>query len=212
MATARAAVSPFRVVAWSCPSWMTQPVTGRFSHGTAENWRPRSVLLVGELGQAVARLPELGIDALLDQAAEQLDRRSLRADHLISDHAGDDQVVAHSPQSDALVPRNQELGQLVEIFVLSTLDVERDDVQACLSQLLGEGLPERRGHPADLAEAGRVEAAPVSEHLADRLVLPGRERLQHLEMADHVVEREHGAAQQPLGAGEISLLDEARRL
>src|SRR6186997_27393 len=91
-----------------------------------------SVLLVGELGQPVARLPELGVEALLDQPAQELDRGALRPDHLVADHAGDDEVVAHPPQADPLVPREQQLGELVEVFVLAALDVERDDVQAGL--------------------------------------------------------------------------------
>ena len=48
----------------------------------------------------------------------------------------------------------------------------------------------------------------MPEHLADRLVLPGRERLQHLELGDHVVEGEHRAAQEALCPLKLALLDQ----
>jgi hypothetical protein len=52
----------------------------------------------------------------------------------------------------------------------------------------------------------------VPEHLADRLVLPGRERLQHLQLGDHVVEAAERAAQQPLGRLQLACLDQPGRL
>src|SRR4029079_18055220 len=81
-----------------------------------------------------------------------------------------------------------------------------------------EGLAEARQLCAKAAPAGRVEPAPVAEHLADLLVLPRRELLEHVELVGddpHAAER---AAEHPrrfrdlAGLGEPrGLLDVARR-
>ena len=73
--------------------------------------RSESVLLVGERGQLIPRPPQLRIEALLDQPAEELDGCALRADHLVADHTGDYEVVPHPPQRDVLVPADQQLGE-----------------------------------------------------------------------------------------------------
>ena len=111
-----------------------------------------------------------------------------------------------------LVPGDQELGKLVEILVLPALAVDVDDRQPSLPDQREVRLPELRRDPANLAEARGVEPAAVAEHLADRLVLPRRHLLEHVELGDHVLEREHAAPQEPLGRGQIASLDERRRL
>src|SRR5215510_14469390 len=115
--------------------------------------RSESVLLVGQCGEPVPGLPELGVEALLDQPAEQLDRRSLRADNRVADQPRDNQVVAHPPERDPIVPADQELGQLGERLVLPPVAVELDDGEAFLAQAGRERLPERRRDAPDLAEA-----------------------------------------------------------
>src|SRR5919106_1543637 len=118
------------------------------------------ILGLGELGELGAGLPEIRVEALMDELAEHLDRRPLRADDLAADNALDEQKVVHTPERDALVPLDQELGQLVELFVLAAAAVELDDRQALVGKPLAERLAERRrrlpyGHPTR-----RVEAAP----------------------------------------------------
>ena len=63
---------------------------------------------VSALGESSGRCrqlaPELRIHPVTDEAAEQLDRRALRADDLVADHPRHDLVVPVAPDRDALVP------------------------------------------------------------------------------------------------------------
>src|SRR5437868_14520860 len=52
----------------------------------------------------------------------------------------------------------------------------------------------------------------MAEHLADRLVLPRRLALEHVELVDHVLQRLDRAAQQTLGAGQVAGLEQPGRL
>ena len=65
-----------------------------------------------------------GKNDVVDQAAEHLDGRALGADDGVADHAGDDLVVPDPPEVDPLVPFDQRLGELVELLVLATVDVD----------------------------------------------------------------------------------------
>src|SRR4029453_3913975 len=77
-----------------------------------------SPLFDRDLGQSVPGGPELGEEPVLDQAAEQLDRCALGTDAPGADHARDPEVVPHAPEGDPLVPGDQLLAELVEVFVL----------------------------------------------------------------------------------------------
>jgi hypothetical protein len=55
----------------------------------------------------------------------------------------------------------------------------------------------RRRDAPHLSEPGRVEAAPVPEHAPDRLVLPRRHLLEHVELARDELQAHRRAAQQP---------------
>src|SRR3954470_18144651 len=139
--------------------------------------RPRrwsAFFLVGARRQVVPHLPQLRVKLVLDQAAEELDGRALRADDLVADHARDDLVVTEPPDGDALVPFDQPLRDLVQLLEVAPAYVQLDEGQSLLTTQRVERLPERRRHAADVAETGRVEAAAVSEDLPDRLVLPRR--------------------------------------
>jgi hypothetical protein len=75
--------------------------------------------LLREGRELVADAPELREEDVLDQPAEHLDRRALRADDRVADHARDDLVVADPPEVDPLVELDQRLGELVELLVLA---------------------------------------------------------------------------------------------
>src|SRR5262249_46914493 len=162
--------------------------------------------------QAVAHVPELREELLLDQPAEQLDRGSLRAHDLVADDPCDDLVVAHPPERQALVPIDQGLGKLVEVLVLPALDVEIDERQTALAERARERLPEQRCDAADLAEARRVEAAAVTELSAYGLVLPRRHLFEHVALTGDVLEAEGSAAQQAERPAGVAALQEPRRL
>ena len=166
-------------------------------------WRARS---------AGAHGPELGEHLVLDQAREQLDRRALRADDVLADDPRDDLEVAEAPHADALVPLGQKLGELVQLLVLAPARVHLEQREPALAEHRLERVVERRRDAADLAEAGRVEARAVTEHAAHLLVLPRRHQLEVLEEPLDVLQREAGAAQQPVRGGEVARLDEPRRL
>ena len=133
---------------------------------------------------------------MVHEAAEHLDRRPLRADDRVADDARDDLVVADPPEVDPLVPLDQRLGELVELLVLAALDVHVARARARLLAERVERLAERGRDAADLAPAGRVEAAAVAEHLADLLVLPRRHLLEHVELRRRVLQAQGAAAQQ----------------
>src|SRR5436305_850275 len=92
-----------------------------------------SVALLGELGQVGAHRPEPRQQLVLDQACEQLDRRALCPDHVLSDHAADHLHVAEPPDADLLVPVDQRLGKLVQILVLAALRVDLEQRQSSLA-------------------------------------------------------------------------------
>src|SRR5215831_6984263 len=129
-------------------------------------------LLLRPCGELVACTPERREEVVVDHLPEHFDGRPLRADDLVADHARDDLVMADAPHRHALVPLDQRLGQLVQLLVLASPDVELDEVEARRRHCLLESLAERRRDAPDLTEAGRVEAAAVPEHAPDRLVLP----------------------------------------
>src|SRR5205085_11866606 len=117
-------------------------------------------------------LPELGEELVLDQAAQELDRRSLRTARDLADRSRHDLVVAEAPDRHPLVPFGQELRKLVDLLVLAPARVDLDERKAPLAAEVGECLPERRRDAPHLAESRRVEARAVAEHLPDLVVLP----------------------------------------
>src|SRR3954453_11698068 len=118
----------------------------------------------------------------------------------------------HPPEADPLVPRDQQLRELVELLVVAALDIDVDDGQAGRTELRREGLAELRRDAPDLAEAGRGEAAAVAEDLPDLLVFPRGHLLEHVELPDDVVDAEHRPPQQPQRRSELAALDQAGRL
>src|SRR5690242_21162517 len=122
--------------------------------------------------QLVPRAPERREEVVVDHLPEHLDRRPLGPDDLVADDPRDDLVVADPPHRDPLVPFDQRLGELVELLVLAPANVHLDHVETGVLDRALERLSERRGYAADLAEAGRVEAAAVAEDAANLLVLP----------------------------------------
>ena len=66
-----------------------------------------------------------GNSTLWIEPAEHLDRRALRPDDAVADHARDDAVVADAPRLHPLVELDQRLGELVQLLVLAPVDVER---------------------------------------------------------------------------------------
>ncbi len=154
----------------------------------------RSLSLASSV-RSVRTLPELGEHLVLDQPGEQLDRRALRADDVLADHAADHLHVTEAPDPDLLVPVDEQLGELVEVFVLATLRVHLEQREPALAAERVERAVQRRRHAPNLAEAGRVEARAVPEHAADVLVLPRRHQLEVLEEADDVPDARVRAAQ-----------------
>src|SRR5438477_5093854 len=118
--------------------------------------RPSSVALLRERRQAVPHLPEIRIEAFVDQAAEHLDRSALRSDDLVADDPRDDLVVPDAPRCDALVPLEQRFRELIELLVLATADVELVDREPCRGKRCLEGIAQRRRDTANLPKAGRI--------------------------------------------------------
>src|SRR5262245_40440352 len=106
------------------------------------------VLLLRLLRQLRSHLPELGEEALVDEPAEQLDRRPLRPDDLAADDPLDDLEVADAPGDRSLVELGERLGELVEILELTATPVQVDERQPSLAPPLVEGLAERRHRAA----------------------------------------------------------------
>src|SRR5689334_15023617 len=156
----------------SCRSSVTSCRSVETSTAMSGYLRFGAFLLFRARGQLVARAPQRREEVVVDHLPEHFDRRALRADDLIADDARNDLVVADAPHRHPLVPLDQRLGELVELLVLTSLHVHLDRVEACGRNRLLEGLAERRRDAAHLAKAGRVEAAAVTEHSADRLVFP----------------------------------------
>src|SRR5205823_8288271 len=96
------------------------------------------------------------------------------------------------------------LRELVEALVLASPDVHLDDVEPRSSSSRLERLAERRRDAPHLTEAGRVEAAAVSEHAADRLVLPRRHLLEHVELAGDELQAEGRAPEEAERGAELA--------
>ena len=162
--------------------------------------------------QLVAELPELREEALVDQPAEHLDRRALRADDRPADDPLDDDEVAHAPDDDALVPLDQELGELVELLVLAAARVDLDERQA--RGLAGgvEGGAERRGDLLDARKPGESKPLPWPSTLRTSWYSQG-ERCSSMSSAlGDDLQAVDAAAQQPDRAAEVAVADQARRL
>ncbi len=89
-------------------------------------------LRLGQRRELVADVPQLGELHLLHEPSEHLDRRALRADDGVADHAPDDAVVADAPRLHALVELDQPFGELVQVLVLAAVHVELGEGQAGL--------------------------------------------------------------------------------
>src|SRR5439155_21275439 len=113
-------------------SWRSSTASSR-SEVTA-----KSLFLLRELRQLVPHVPELGIEAAVDEAPEELDRRALRADDLAADDPLDDLEVADAPDGRPLVPFGEQLGELVQILELAPALVDLDDREARLAAQLVE--------------------------------------------------------------------------
>ncbi len=124
----------------------------------------------------------------MDHLPQHLDRRALRPHDLVAYDARDHLVVPDPPHRDPLVPLEQSFGELVELLVVPSLHVHLDEVETRLRDSRVACLAERGRDTPNLPEPGRVEAAAVPQHTADRLVLPGRHLLEHVELGRHVLE------------------------
>ena len=109
--------------------------------------------LLRQRRELVAHPPELREEHVVDQPAEHLDGRALRADDGVADHARDDLVVPDPPEVDPLVPFDQRLGELVERLVLAPAYVHVRKRQPGLLPQRVEGHSERRRHAPNLAPA-----------------------------------------------------------
>src|SRR5206468_286658 len=94
-------------------------------------------------------------------------------------------------------------GELVELLELASPDVEVDERETLLAVQRVERLTERRRDAADVPEARGVEAAAVTEDLPDRLVLPGRHVLEHVEQLRGDLEAVARAAKQSQRRGDL---------
>src|SRR5262249_56719751 len=171
--------------------------------------RPPSIVLdlaVRDVGQLVAGVPELRVELLVDQLGEQLDRRPLRADLALADDPPDHLQVADAPDADALVQLDEELGDGVELLEVAVALVELDDAEVLRAAQLVEGGAEIGGDAAELAEAVRVEAAPVAEDRPDPArVLPRGEELEHVEGGVDALQGADRALQQADGRRELAV-------
>src|SRR5919201_130085 len=181
------------------------------SNAMARNVRIRCFLFFRARCELIACSPEGGEEVVVDHLPEHLHRRALRTDDLVADDACDDLVMTDAPCGDALVPLDQRLGELVQPFVLASLDVQLDDVEPRLTQCVLKRLAERRRHAPGLAEAGRIEPASVSEHTADGLVLPRGHLLEHVELPGDELHAERRAPQQTKRGGDVSVAHVLRR-
>ena len=110
----------------SLPGGLT--VSRRRSSWRSSVTSSRSVTPLRPCDRAVSSFrtcPELREEDGLDEPAEHLDGRPLRADDAVADHAGDDAVVADAPLLAPLVELDERLGEPVQRVVLAPLDVER---------------------------------------------------------------------------------------
>src|SRR5205085_1865517 len=136
--------------------------------------RESSFVLLCQRGQLVAYGPELGIELLVDQPAEQLDRCALSADDLSADDPLHDLEVADAPQRRPLVELGQRLRELVQVLELAPAPVELRQAEARLAAQMVERLSEIGRDAPQVGPARRVEAAAVAQHRPDRRrVLPG---------------------------------------
>src|SRR3954452_17650879 len=80
--------------------------------------------------QLVAHVPQLGVERVMDQPSHHLDGSALRADHVRADRALHDLEVPDAPDRHALVELDQELGERVQLLVLTALRVDLDEREA----------------------------------------------------------------------------------
>src|SRR5205823_13885891 len=102
--------------------------------------------------------------------------------------------------------------ELVELLVLAAAGVDLDQREAALAAQLRERLPELRRDAPHLAEARRVEAGAVPQHLADLVVLPRRHLLEVVEERRDVLHAVVRASEQPDRGVEVARLNQASRL
>src|SRR6185503_5166392 len=180
----------------------------------AEGHRPSNHLGLGlrPRRQLVPDLPELREEHGLHEPAEHLDGRSLRPDDAVPDHPRDDAVVADSPRLAPLVDLDHRLREAVQRIVVTTADVQLREREPLLPAPGVEGLPEPGERDTQRPPAGRVEPAAVTQHLADLLVLPGRQLLEHVELVRGVPQAAERPAELARGLLDVALLDEPRRL
>src|SRR4029078_3913516 len=162
--------------------------------------------------QLVPDLPELREEHGLHEPAEHLDRASLRSDDAVPDHPGDDAVVADPPGLAPLVDLDHRLREAVQRIVVATADVQLREREPLLPAAGVEGLPEPGASDAQRRPAGRVEPAAVTQHLADLLVLPGRQLLEHVELVGGVPKAAERAAELARCLLDVTLLDEPHLL
>ena len=117
-----------------------------------------------------------------------------------------------APEDDALVPLDQQLGELIEILVLAAVPVELDERQPAVVEQPRERVPQLRGERPHGDEARRVEAAAVAEHPPDLLVLPGRHLLEHVDLLGDEHDAAHGSSQQASRCRELARTQEAHGL
>src|SRR5947199_8256328 len=108
-------------------------------------------LLLSARSQLVACPPERREEVVVDHLPQHFDRRSLRADDLVADDPRHHLVVTDAPRRDALVPVDQRLRKLIQLFVLASANVYLDDVEARFPERSVEGLAEWRRHASSLA-------------------------------------------------------------
>ena len=118
----------------------------------------------------------------------------------------------HPPHLAPLVQLHEGLGQAIERVVLAPLDVDVDEREIGFPAPRVERRAEPRKRDAQRPPAWRVEPAAVTEHLADLLVLPGRELLEHVELVDGEADAAKRATQLARSLGDVSLLGQASGL
>jgi hypothetical protein len=133
---------------------------------------PTRYFFLGAGGQLVSDFPELRVRRLRHEPSEELDGCPLRTDDAVADHARHDLVVAHPPELCLLVQPDEGLRELVELLVVAALDVELHEREPGSAPRGVERLTQAWEDATQLVPARRVEARPVSEYLANLLVLP----------------------------------------
>ena len=104
--------------------------------------------------------------------------------------------MAHTPQHQPLVQLGERLGELVEILMLASVDIDVFQRQLALAYEGGKSLSESRHRRADGAKSRRIEAAAVAQHRAHLLILPGRHLLEHVQLAGDQLQCQARAAEE----------------